>query len=655
MNIKKFSFEQVLVYGSLLIPFGLLFKVISIEAWGICLFLSSLAFFLERGKIFFPRLFINLAGILFIALFFLTVNLSNFLENALRTLLFLLSLKLLEKKALRDFFQIYLLEFLILAGASYFYTHFTFFILLILQIFYVGYALFFHLYMVEMEVKTISWRELRGGVIWFGVLLWASLFLSGVFFIGLPRLKTPLFNLAKNPEEKAKTGFTNQIRLGVFSEIQESARKVLRLSFEEGKVLNPDSLYFRVMVYDYFDGRSWQRKYIPEEIPGKGDITGRAFKGTIYLEEDLEGYLPVPDGTMVVRKLEGVRTFADGVFKLDTPLIYPLRYEILLLKETNSYAEDLPLQSSGNLAPYLQVPHVDERVLSLAKRLKGKDAEETIKKTLGYFQQEGFRYSLTKLPLTQKPLETFLFETKRGNCEYFAGATALLFRLNGIPSRVIGGYKGAIYHERGGYYLVEERFAHSWVEAWLNGRWLRVDPSPSASFVLLSQNQGLLYKIKLYLDWINFYYTKIILDFDFSKQKRLLNLFKSDLLKRTQKDGKEFSFSGLKGWLKVALIVFGVVIFLAVLFKHKKELPFFWSSEKRLLYLFLKELKKMGYPKLESEGLFELAEKIKNATLREEVLRFISLYSEYSYKDRPFDKEVLKRLRECLKRLQSLR
>lgn len=645
MNLKRVHFEQILVYGSLLIPFGLLFKILSLEVWGLCLALSFLAFFLERRKTFFPRFFINLAGIIFIAFFFWTVNLSNFLENALRTILFLLSLKLLEKKTLRDFFQIYLLEFLILAGVSYFYAHFAFFILLIIQVFYVGYALFFHLYMLESEAEVLTLKEIRGGFLWFGALLWATLFFSGIFFVSLPRLKSPLFNLAKGQEEKAKTGFTSQIRLGAFSEIQESSRKILRLSFEEGKVLNPDSLYFRVMVYDYFDGRAWQRRHTPQEMPAERGITGRPFKGTIYLEEDLEGYLPVPEGTSALRKLEGVRAFTDGVYKLDLPSFYPLRYEILLFKGIKPYIEEKDLSS------YLQVPQVDEKVHALAEKLKGKNEEETIKKILSHFQQGGYQYSLTKLPITQKPLETFLFETKRGNCEYFAGATALLFRLNGIPSRVVGGYRGAIYQGRGGYYLVEERFAHSWVEAWVNASWLRIDPSPSASYLFFSQNQGLAYKMKLYLDWLNFYYTKIILDFDFSKQKRLFESFKSVLLKRSQE--REFSFKGLKDWLKIALSVLGLVILLAVLFKNRRD--FFWSGEKRLLYQFFKELKRRGYPRGESEGLFELAEKIKDDTLREEVLRFANLYSEYSYKDRPFDKEALKRLRGCLKKLQSLR
>lgn len=649
MRFKAETFERALVYGSLFIPFGLLFKIVPREVWGLCLMFSVLAFFLERKNFFFPRLFINLSGIVFITLFFLTVNLSNFLENSLRTLLFLLSLKLLEKKGLRDYFQIYLLEFLILAGASYFYTHISFFLLLLLQIFHTGYALYFHLYLAESEARVLHLREIRGGLLWFGALLCLSLMLSAIFFVSLPRLKVPLFNLAPAKEEKARTGFTDKIRLGTFSEIQESSRRVLRLVFEEGRPIYPESLYFRVMVYDYFDGRTWQRREgLKETLPDKNPF-GKVLKGLIYLEQDMEGYLPVPEDTEAVKGIDGVRAFADRVFRLETPHLYPLRYEVLLRRGADSTSE------VEELSPYLQVPEIEERVIELARRLKGKDEEETLRKILSYFQQEGFRYSLTRLPLTQRPMESFLFETKRGNCEYFAGATALLLRLNGIPARVIGGFRGAIYQERGGYYLVEERFAHSWVETWIKGKWLRIDPSPSASFLLFRKKQGLTERLRLYLDWINFYYTRFILDFDISKQKRLFSLFKGEVQRASKEGAKELTLQVLKERLKTGAFILLFMGILVVFLRYRRELAWFTPVEKRFLHSLFKELKKRGYEREKSEGLFELAEKIKDATLREEVLRFVILYTEYSYKDRAFDKEALKRLRECLKRLQGLR
>lgn len=648
MRLKTETFERTLVYGSLFIPYGLLFQIVPREVWGLCLMFSALALFLERRNFFFPRLFINLSGVAFIALFFLTVNLSNFLENSLRTLMFLLSLKFLEKKGLRDYFQIYLIEILILAGASYFYTHFSFFLLLLLQIFYTGYALYFHLYTAESEARVLHLREIRKGLVWFGALLSLSLLLSAVFFVSLPRLKAPLFNLAPAREEKARTGFTDKIRLGAFSEIQESSRRVLRLIFEEERPLHPENLYFRVMVYDYFDGRTWQRKE-KKEIRTERKPSGRALKGLIYLEQDMEGYLPVPENTEEVRGIEGVRAFADRVFKLETPHYYPLKYEVLLKRNAPLSSEEEELSS------YLQVPEVEERVVELSRRLKGRDEEETLRKTLSHFQQEGFHYSLSRLPLTQRPMETFLFETKRGNCEYFAGATALLLRLNGIPARVIGGFRGAIYQERGGYYLVEERFAHSWVEAWIKGEWLRIDPSPSASYLIFRKDQGLRERIRLYLDWINFYYTRFILDFDFARQKRLFSLFKSELLKGSKEEAKESTFPGLLERLKIGVIILLLIGILALFLKYRRELAWFLPAEKRLLHSFLKELKRRGYERDKSEGLFELAEKIKDVTLRDEAMRFVTLYTEYSYKDRAFDKEALKRLRECLRKLQGLR
>lgn len=77
------------------------------------------------------------------------------------------------------------------------------------------------------------------------------------------------------------------------------------------------------------------------------------------------------------------------------------------------------------------------------------------------------------------PVIDFLLLNRSGHCEYFASALALLARAAGIPTRLVMGYRVT---ERSpfGYFVVRERNAHSWVEAWLPGvGWTTRDATPA--------------------------------------------------------------------------------------------------------------------------------------------------------------------------------
>ena len=80
------------------------------------------------------------------------------------------------------------------------------------------------------------------------------------------------------------------------------------------------------------------------------------------------------------------------------------------------------------------------------------------------------------------PLEHFLFDTKAGYCQHFSGAMALLLRFGGIPTRVATGFSPGGFRKRQGEWVVRDRDAHSWVEAWFDGiGWVTFDPTPTAT------------------------------------------------------------------------------------------------------------------------------------------------------------------------------
>lgn len=72
----------------------------------------------------------------------------------------------------------------------------------------------------------------------------------------------------------------------------------------------------------------------------------------------------------------------------------------------------------------------------------------------------------------------FLFTSKRGYCEYYATAMAVLLRADGLPSRVVNGYlPGA--RQPDGRFLSRESQAHAWVEVYFpRYGWIMFDPTP---------------------------------------------------------------------------------------------------------------------------------------------------------------------------------
>ena len=62
------------------------------------------------------------------------------------------------------------------------------------------------------------------------------------------------------------------------------------------------------------------------------------------------------------------------------------------------------------------------------------------------------------------PVEDFVLNLRKGHCNRFATALALLLRCHGVPTRIVMGFHGA-EHQGNGSYVVRQSNAHSWVEA----------------------------------------------------------------------------------------------------------------------------------------------------------------------------------------------
>ena len=91
----------------------------------------------------------------------------------------------------------------------------------------------------------------------------------------------------------------------------------------------------------------------------------------------------------------------------------------------------------------------------------------------------GFTYDQHPKVRSTDPLVDFALTTKRGYCQYFAGAMALMLRYVGVPARVVEGFTSGKYDFESGTWTVTDHDAHAWVEVWFRGYgWLPFDPTP---------------------------------------------------------------------------------------------------------------------------------------------------------------------------------
>jgi transglutaminase-like putative cysteine protease len=135
------------------------------------------------------------------------------------------------------------------------------------------------------------------------------------------------------------------------------------------------------------------------------------------------------------------------------------------------------------------------------------------------------------------PIEDFVANCRSGSCEYFASALAMMLRSQDIPARLVRGYKTGTFNTVGRYYLIQERDAHSWVEAWMptdvvatelagapsdGGAWYRFDPTPARSNQLLLQEPGTGERIAQAFDYVELLWRDYVLSLNTARQDEIV-------------------------------------------------------------------------------------------------------------------------------------
>jgi hypothetical protein len=111
-----------------------------------------------------------------------------------------------------------------------------------------------------------------------------------------------------------------------------------------------------------------------------------------------------------------------------------------------------------------------------------------------WFRRDGgFRYDQTPPPPgpNEPALADFVTRTKRGYCQHYAGAMALMLRFLGIPARVAAGFTSGSYDASKHEWKVTDHEAHDWVEVYFPGwGWMPFDPTPGRGLLNAAYDPG---------------------------------------------------------------------------------------------------------------------------------------------------------------------
>ncbi|MHA2620748.1 MAG: transglutaminase family protein [bacterium JZ-2024 1] len=321
-----------------------------------------------------------------------------------------------------------------------------------------------------------------------------------------------------SPRFVSYSGFSVTLRLASPESIHLSERPVLR-------VRAPFAGYWRVVVFSRYTGRNFQ---IQSDFPLASlefvELT-RDFQvphdpnlreESVYFSRIITQYEFLANFTNVLPTLymphrvsltsvSSVSPQSYGILSddaLSLRLAYlPKRgfsYSVLSLVPNTHLPYSTFVPSTGDTVEkvpdeYLAIPpSVPDRVRTLARSLTEEDITPLQKlRTLIAYLSDTTRFSysldLPEIPAGHDAVDFFLFESRKGYCELYAAALAVLLRSINIPSRVVGGFLGGEYDLVTSSIVVRDRDAHAWVEAFVPPwGWINADATPEAPNTLSS-------------------------------------------------------------------------------------------------------------------------------------------------------------------------
>lgn len=424
----------------------------------------------------------------------------------------LILIKSFNLKTKRDeYLYLVLVFFLISAGIANSF-HITLFPYLLICLFY------FLRYLMEdneMGRERINYFS--------SITLFGAAIIALPFFIIFPRIKAPYM---------PGIGFTgetqilseNELDLNDIENLKKKNEIVLRVKFDR-KIERGKEIYIRYKTFSHYLRGVWTQtkpeyKFIRAEDFGYFELSkkNREYKVEVFSKILMQN-LPLPYGTVSLEiPLEFINLARDGTFLL------PSSWQRRKIKFSAGLNDEVFL-------PRAQEPSKEEKketdslkIKELSKKIFEEEKEDLkkIEKLINFFYKN-YNYGIE-----DTDLEEFLFVKKTGHCELFASACVLILREGGIPARIVTGWLGGEAHPWQNYLIIRSSNSHAWVEAWVGGRWILVDPTPP-SFRPQILEGNIKEFFKYFYESLSFFWDRNVLGFTYLEQIQVLNFLKDNI------------------------------------------------------------------------------------------------------------------------------
>lgn len=569
------------------------------------------------------------------------------LLTMLHLLCFSYTLKMLEMRTRKDFYQLIFIGLFLLASSLIFMQSLAFFAYFIV-------ALISNLGLLAQffAPTVLAWQNSKKSLI----LILQSLPLALALFFLFPKLppfwEVPFAN-------NAKTGLSDSVSVGDVADLALSNEVAFRVTFK-GEKPAFEQLYWRTLVLDEYAENTWRQRKLSVNPRTKklnigtrpssqlNDLSGDAYQYRLIAEASFQRWLFALD----VAKTENAEVFHKWDYSLvsSKPITQTTSYDV-----TSFFSEAIePSLSERQKNWYLTLPENENPKLKalgeqLAKENTQKEnrAQAIVERILSTFNQQQFHYTLQPPLLTGNVLDNFYFESKAGFCEHYASTFAYIMRAAGIHARLVVGYMGGEYNQQGKFYTVRQRDAHAWVEVWLEGEgWTRVDPTASVSpdrvengfsdrlFQEQSSMSGDL--LDLYqltrIQWVSYLreqlanldyqWTKWVVGYDAKRQFDMLKAF----------FGKDFQWK--VGALVGASIILTMLL-LAVIYRERKSKTDYARWQQWYFHL-ISLLAKKGYERNQSATPSQFLDDIKyileanNKNTNNDIEPFLTAFSRFT-------------------------
>ena len=303
-----------------------------------------------------------------------------------------------------------------------------------------------------------------------------------LLFLFFPRLP-PLWHVPI-PDAKGVTGMSDTMSPGDIAELSQSSALAFRIVGNMQQLPPRSKLYWRAMVLDQYDGRTWTSNFSNQQSVQAAQLQPEQVDFQYqYIAADpriqwimaLEKSVPNQQGYILRRDWSIVPQRQNGRIQ---PITLQWVGESVHIQKNDAQSERYRrfIQRLNVQVQTQSDPKAQQFALQMFAQSQ-QQPERYVQNVLQWYRNNDFSYTLKPGTLGQNRVDEFLFQSKQGFCEHYASSFALLMRYVGIPARVVVGYQGGELALDGQSWEVRQQDAHAWNEVLLNQQWVRIDPT----------------------------------------------------------------------------------------------------------------------------------------------------------------------------------